>query len=198
MNWPAFWTDEAVVEKILYRARDRRLYETTRDELRAILAEQLGVPVGDTGAIAGWSAMQMLNSLRLDRTRGLMLIIAVTTLLIGGIGVLNMMLDSVHERRQESGVRLALGARRRDVLMQFFLESFAVCLVGGGVGLGLGVAGCAMLAALEMPDLVPVPILSTGLLVTAVSVMTAVGLLAGFLPALRAMRVDPATTLRME
>jgi putative ABC transport system permease protein len=197
-NWPRFWTDEAVVGQILYRARDRRLYEVTRDEVRSILASRLGVPVEDRGAVGGWSSMEMLNKLQLDKTRFLMLIIAVTTLLIGGIGVLNMMLDAVHERPQQIGVRMALGARKRDVLLQFFLESVVVSLLGGGVGMALGILGCVGLGALNMPDLVPIPVLSTSLIVTAFVVMASIGLIAGCLPAWRAIQVDPASTLRME
>jgi putative ABC transport system permease protein len=197
-TWPRWWTEEAVVDKILYRARDRLLYEPTRDELRAILADQLGVPRGDPGAIAGWSAMEMLNKLPLDQTRSLMLIIAVTTLVIGGVGILTMMLDSVHERRQEIGIRLAIGARRRDVLMQFFLETFSVSLLGGALGVALGVAGCLALGTLDVPDVVPLPILSTRMIVLAVVVMTTIGFLSSLLPAWRAVRVDPSLTLRME
>jgi len=197
-NWPRWWTDEAVVDQIIYRARDRHLYETTRDELRAILADQLGVPRSDPEAIGGWSPMHMLNKIPLDQTRDLMFIIAVTMLVIGGVGILNMMLDSVHERRQEIGIRLAVGARRRDVLLQFFLETFAVSFLGGGLGVALGTFGCLVLGGLDVPDLVPTPELSIRMIVIAVSVMTFIGFASGLLPAWRATRVDPSLTLRME
>jgi putative ABC transport system permease protein len=70
-----------------------------------------------------------------------MLLLAVSLLAIGGVNLLNMMLESVHERRQEIGIRLAVGARRRDVIGQFFLETFLVTLVGGIAGLVLGIGG---------------------------------------------------------
>ena len=187
-----------MVDKILYRAQHRILYERTRDELRAILADRLNVPRSDLGAVTGWSAMEMLNKLPLDQTRGLLLIIAVTTLVIGGVGILTMMLDSVHERRQEIGIRLAIGARRSDVLMQFFLETFTVSVLGGALGVALGVLGCVALGAIDVPDVVPLPILSARMVVLAVGVMTAVGFLASLLPAWRAVRVDPSLTMRME
>ena len=69
--------------------------------------------------------------------------------MIGGIGVLNMMLDSVHERRQEIGVRLAIGARRRDIVVQFLVETFAIACAGGLVGVALGIGGCALLGELR-------------------------------------------------
>ena len=198
VTWPEWWTDEPVVRKILYRVPDRHLFEATRDELRALLADRLGVPRSDAEAVSGWSPLEMLNGIPLDEVRGLMLIIAVTTLVIGGVGILNMMLDAVHERRQEIGVRLALGARRRDVLLQFFLETFAITSLGGTVGVLLGVSSCWLLASFEVPDVVPIPILSGSIIGIAIGVMTVVGLVSGLLPAWRATQVDPAETLRME
>ena len=198
VNWPEPWTDEHVVSHILYRARDRHDYEVTRDELRAILADQLNVPRSDSEAIAGWSPMEMLNKLPLDQTRGLMYVIAVTTLLIGGVGILNMMLDSVHERRQEIGIRLAVGASQEEVLLQFFLETFVVSLLGGIVGVALGVSACLALGSLEIPDIVPIPILSGTIIVTALTIMTSIGFVSGLFPAWRAIQVDPAVTLRQE
>lgn len=198
VNWPSPWTDEPVVDHILYRARDRHDYEVTRDELRAILADQLDVPRSDEEAIAGWSPMEILNKLPLDQTRGLMYVIAVTTLIIGGVGILNMMLDSVHERRQEIGIRLAVGASQREVLLQFFLETFVVSLMGGVIGVTLGVSACLALGSLEIPDIVPIPILSSTIIVTALTIMTTIGFVSGLLPAWRAIQVDPAVTLRQE
>lgn len=197
-SWPRWWTDEPVIDYILYRARDRHLYETTRDELRAILADQLGVPRSDEEAIGGWSPMHMLNKMPLDQMRDLMFIIAITMLVIGGVGILNMMLDSVHERRQEIGIRLALGARRRDVLLQFFLETFVVSFLGGGLGVAIGILSCLGLGGLDVPDLVPIPELSMRMVAIAVGVMTFIGFASGLLPAWRATRIDPALTLRME
>jgi putative ABC transport system permease protein len=198
VTWPEWWTDDPVVRKVLYRVPDRHLFEATRDELRALLSDRLGVPSSDDEAVGGWSPLEMLNKIPLDEVRGLMFLIAVTTLVIGGVGILNMMLDAVHERRQEIGIRLALGARRRDVLLQFFLETFVITSIGGAVGVFLGVSSCSALASFEVPDVVPVPILSPSIIVIAIGVMTFVGFVSGLLPAWRATRVDPAETLRME
>jgi putative ABC transport system permease protein len=109
-----------------------------------------------------------------------------------------MMLDAVHERRQEIGIRLAIGATRRDVLWHFFLETLAVTAVGGLAGAVLGATLSYGLAQLEVPDLVPVPVFRWGLVGVAVGLMVAVGVLAALAPAWRAARVDPAVTLRME
>lgn len=197
-QWPREWTSDLWVTSILYRMRDRRLWDETEREVRAIVAEGLGVSPTDEEAVKAWSPVQSLERLPVDQTRGLLVVLATATLVIGGVGTLNMMLDSVQERRQEIGVRLAVGARRRDVLAQFFLETFTVVTLGGLAGVAVGVAGCALLAGLQVPDLIPVPVLSADVVALALGVMSAVGLAAGVVPAWRASRVDPAVTLRME
>lgn len=197
-NWPRPWTDEFVVTKVLYRMRDPRLLEETEREVRAILAERLGVGADDEEAVGIWSSVEMLNKLPLEQTTGLLFVLAATTLLIGGIGVLNMMIDSVHERRSEIGVRLAVGARPRDVLAQFFVETLTICLIGGLLGAALGTGACLLLGALQVPDLIPVPVLDLRVVAMALVVLVGVGLAAGVIPAWRASRVDPALTLRMD
>jgi putative ABC transport system permease protein len=196
--WPRWWTDDPWVDSILYRLRDRRLRIETEREMRSILADSLGVSSTDTEAVLHWSSLELLSQIPLDQMRGVLFALAAATLVIGGIGTLNLMLDSVHERRQEIGVRLAVGARRRDVTLHFFLETLCVVALGGLGGVALGLAGCGALASLDFPDLVPVPVLSWRVVWLALGVMSAVGFGAGVVPAWRAAQVDPAVTLRME
>jgi hypothetical protein len=198
LHWPAWWTAEPIVTNVLFRMRDRRLVEDAKREVRAILAERVGASPGDDEAVQIYSSVEILNRFPLDQTRGFLLVLAVATLGVGGIGVLSMMLDAVHERRAEIGVRLAVGARRRDVLRQFFLETLAVTAVGGLAGAVLGSAGAWLLGRLDAPDLVPIPVLRPGLVWLAIGTMTAVGIAAGVVPAWRASRIEPSATLRME
>jgi putative ABC transport system permease protein len=195
---PRYGTDAEVVDAIALRVRDRHQYAALKREVRSILAERLRISAGDEEAIRMASPLDALDKLPLDQMGGLLLTLGVTTLVIGGIGVLTMMLDAVHERRQEIGVRLAVGARRRDVLVQFFLETFVITAVGGLAGIALGVAGCQVLAGLQVPELIPVPILRADIALLAVAVMSGVGIVAGSVPAWRAARVDPSLTLRAE
>jgi putative ABC transport system permease protein len=197
-HWPRWWTDDPWVEKIIYRLRDRHLIEETEHEVRAILAEGLGVSPTDEETVRAWSPVTMLQELPLDQMRGFMFVLAVATLVIGGIGTLNMMLDSVFERRREIGVRMALGARSRDVLVQFFLETFTVVVLGGLLGVALGTSACWAIGQIDAPDLVPVPVVQARIVWTVIGVMSLVGVLAGVVPAWRASRVDPALTLRMD
>ncbi len=195
---PALGTGESRADTILFRLRDRRDYDALVIEIREILAPRLGVSATDSEAILIGSPIDGLRRLPLDQLGGFMFILGATTLLIGGIGVLNMMLDSVQERRQEIGIRLAVGARRRDIMLQFFLETLVVTGLGGGLGVLLGVAGCAVLGLFSMPELIPVPILRRDIVIAAVATMTLVGLAAGLVPAWRAARIDPSVTLRVE
>jgi putative ABC transport system permease protein len=196
-RWQAY-ADQEVVENVLFRFPGRRLYDASKAEVRSILAERLRVSPTDEEAIYVISPADALRGVPLDAMRGVLFVLAVATLGIGGIGVMNMMLDSVHERRNEIGVRLAVGARRREVVGQFLVETLAMTSVGGLSGIALGVAACAALSIPDLPDLIPVPLLSARIVALALGVMAGVGAAAGVLPAWRAARVDPAEILRAE
>jgi putative ABC transport system permease protein len=120
--------------------------------------------------------------------------IAGISLLVGGIGIMNILLATVLERTREIGVRRAVGARRGDIRFQFLVESFAISLLGGVAGIVLGVAfavGIAAYAAWETVVTVPSILLSTG-------IAMAVGLASGVYPATRAAGLDPIEALRYE
>jgi ABC-type antimicrobial peptide transport system permease subunit len=120
--------------------------------------------------------------------------IAAISLLVGGIGIMNIMLVSVTERTQEIGLRLAVGARRRDVLVQFLVEALVLSLGGGVVGVLLGIASAqAFTALLEWPTRV-----SPSTVALAFGIAAAVGIAFGFYPARRASRLDPIDALRYE
>lgn len=190
--------DAEVVDSIMLGVKDRRTRKAAEREVRAILAERLRVSPDDQEAIRIMSPLDALEKVPLDQLGGLLFTLGATTLVIGGVGILTMMLDSVQQRRQEIGVRLAVGARRRDIVTQFFLETFVITGVGGVLGIVLGLAGCAVLASLPAADLIPQPIVRWETIAIALGVMTLVGLASGLVPARRAARVDPALTLRAE
>jgi putative ABC transport system permease protein len=198
VQFPNPAVNEPVVSFILFKLRDRALITETKHEVRAILAERLRVSPTDEEAIPIWSPVEMMNRMPANRQRTLMAMVAGATLVVSGIGIMSMMLDSVRQRRPEIGIRLAVGATRRAILVEFFLETFAVVAMGGLVGVAVGSALTLAMSRIEAGDLVPVPVYSWSAVVISLTVMTTVGVLAGLIPAWRASRIDPAETLRAE
>jgi putative ABC transport system permease protein len=120
--------------------------------------------------------------------------IAGISLLVGGIGVMNIMLVSVTERTREIGLRMALGARRKDILTQFLIEAVAICMVGGILGMILGLGASNLLAlALKLP-----PVFSWAPVVLAFTFSAVIGIFFGIYPANKAARLDPIEALRFE
>ena len=125
---------------------------------------------------------------------GLLAAVAGVSLLVGGIGIMNIMLVSVTERTREIGIRLAIGALEGQVLMQFLVEAVVLSGLGGliGIMLGLGLAGLAT-RALEVPF-----VLDLTIVVIAFAFSAIVGIVFGYFPARRAARLDPIEALRHE
>jgi len=121
--------------------------------------------------------------------------IAGISLLVGGIGVMNIMLVTVTERTREIGLRKAIGAKRRDILLQFLIESMTLSLLGGAIGIAIGVGGAAAVAKLSQQFQ---PSVSLVTVLLAVGVSAFVGLFAGVYPAQRAARLNPIEALRHE
>jgi putative ABC transport system permease protein len=124
--------------------------------------------------------------------------VAIMTLCLGGIGVMNIMLVSVTERTREIGVRKAIGATRTDILRQFFAESAILTVVSGALGLSFGVGLCFLMSLLPLPDFVPHPIVSTVSLVASVLTLSLITFTAGMYPARRAAEMTPVDSLRYE
>ena len=120
--------------------------------------------------------------------------VAAVSLLVGGIGIMNIMLVSVMERTRQIGIRLAIGALEREVLMQFLVEAVVLSSLGGVIGIVLALAGSIVLA-----DLMQVPfVFNTGIVTIAFLFSAAVGVIFGYFPARKAARLDPIEALRHE
>ncbi|SFG72861.1 putative ABC transport system permease protein [Desulfotomaculum arcticum] len=120
--------------------------------------------------------------------------IAGISLLVGGIGVMNIMLVSVTERTREIGIRKALGARRRDILTQFLIESVVLCILGGIIGMALGIGGAFLIAKLAKWP----PLVSWWTALLAFTFSAAIGIIFGILPANKAAKLDPIEALRRD
>jgi ABC-type antimicrobial peptide transport system permease subunit len=120
--------------------------------------------------------------------------VASVSLLVGGIGIMNIMLVSVTERTREIGIRMAVGAKSRHILTQFLLEAVVLSSIGGVVGAVLGVVGAKLVSAIaNWPALVP-----PEAILMAITFSAAVGIFFGFYPARKAARLDPIQALRYE
>jgi putative ABC transport system permease protein len=134
-----------------------------------------------------------------DSVTGMIVMVAIAIsglgLLVGGIGVMNIMLVSVTERTREIGVRKAIGARRRDIIIQFLIEAVALTGVGGMIGIAFAVLATVLIGALvsSLPSVVPVWALITGF-----GVSVGVGIFFGVWPAVKAARLNPVDALRYE
>ncbi len=120
--------------------------------------------------------------------------IASISLLVGGIGIMNIMLVSVTERTREIGIRLAIGAREKDILMQFLLEAIIISALGCCIGLALGIGGALLVNTLTGTTV----IISGGSVLAAIGVAASVGVFFGYYPAKKAARLDPIEALRYQ
>lgn len=181
---------QAYLGGITVKVRDASRIDATQQEIYDLLLERHQTEDFRIRNMASIIATATETQTTLTTLLG---IVAAISLLVGGIGVMNIMLVSVTERTREIGVRIAVGARRRDILLQFNTEAAVVCLLGGAVGLGLGFAVGFIAAWSGAPvKFSPMPAL------LAFTCAFATGILFGFLPARKAARMDPVTALASE
>ncbi len=191
------------VNAIMASARSDTLVNEAQTQIRQLLYERHRIPLGEQADFEVQSTTEIAGMLSIvTGTLTLMLSsIAGISLLVGGIGIMNIMLVSVTERTREIGIRMAVGARSRDILRQFLIEAALLSSLGGLVGVALGIAastGITMLinsisSGSEWPVVVSLPAAAVAMLFAG-----AVGLFFGYYPARRASRMDPIEALRYE
>jgi putative ABC transport system permease protein len=188
------------IDHLLVTPKSLESHEDCKLEVRAALGRIHNFDPRDKEAAPIWDTVENAKAFRLliDSMKYFLGAVGLTTLLLGGIGVMNVMLVAVRERTREIGVRKAVGASAKAVLRQFFIESLIVALLSGGVGMGIAYGLCALV------DLIPMPPFFAGLLPTwRVAVFSFVTLgtiavLSAMYPARRAASVDPIEALRYE
>ena len=184
------------VRMIMVKATEDRAMAQTEEDLTGLLRERHRIPEGIDSdfTVRNLSAIADVQA-QTTRVMSLLLgAVACVSLVVGGIGIMNIMLVSVTERTREIGIRMAIGARRRDILAQFLLEAVIVSVLGCVIGIGLGVGG-AMLATEFTGIYAEVTTWSVGL---AFAVAAAIGVFFGFYPARKAAWLKPIDALRFQ
>ena len=189
-------TGEKSVKLLNIRINDASRMETAQQQITALLRQRHRTPVGEGNDFNILNQKEIAD--KVANISGIITMmlgaIAGMSLLVGGIGIMNIMLVSVTERTREIGIRMAVGAQGSDILLQFLIEAITLSLLGGGLGVlaGFGIArGIGNVADFQ-------PVVTAGSVILAFSVSFAIGVFFGFYPARKAARLDPIDALRYE
>lgn len=189
------WINNLVVEVV-----DPEHHEDAMKQLYQILGREHHFDPTDKDALFIWDTLE--GSKLVGRIFDIMTLffgaVALMTLTLGGIGVMNIMLVVVTERTREIGVRKSLGATAGDIRNQFFAESAALMMVSGALGLGIGVGVCLAMNQLPIPDIIPHPVISPVAIVASLLTLGLITVGAGMYPAQRAAELSPIECLRQE
>ena len=183
------------INMIVISVKNKEYMDAAQKEAKSILCESRRIA---DEANADFDIMNQADMIDMASATSktlttLLAAIAGVSLLVGGIGIMNIMLVSVTERTREIGIRMAIGGRKRDILFQFLTESVILSLMGGLLGIGMAFLSCRILAAMNIPTAI-------NPLIVAVSAVFAalVGVIFGYYPALKAARLYPIDALRYE
>ena len=192
--------NKGYLSDIVLEVADPELHDEAVLQVRRALGRMHHFEETDKDALFIWDTMEFAKVLARIFTVITFFFgcVAVTTLCLGGIGVMNIMLVAVTERTREIGILKAIGATKADILKQFFSESVALTVLSGTLGYALGVGLCLLLAGAPLPDFVPKPIISTIAIVGSLLTLSLITVSAGVYPAQRAADMDPIECLRYE
>jgi ABC-type antimicrobial peptide transport system permease subunit len=184
------------VDSILVRVWSTGEIPAALDQITHVLRARHRIPAGDPDDFAVRDFTEVVRAVKgtVGLVAGLLFCVALISLLVGGIGIMNIMLVTVTERYREIGLRMAVGARSRDILRQFLVEAVVLCLLGGTAGIMVGRGASVLVRLLARwptePSLIAV--------LLSVSVSVTVGVIFGYYPAWKASRLDPIEALRFE
>lgn len=185
-----------MVRIIAVQARGPEVMQEVENQITALLRQRHRIPPNQDNDFSVRNLTEIASSAEQSaRVMSLLLgAIASISLIVGGIGIMNIMLVSVTERTREIGIRIAVGAKGRDILFQFLIESLVLSLIGGTVGIGIGVAGTLVLSSFtQWPILFSINAIFLAFLFSG-----SVGVFFGFYPARKASMLNPIEALRYE
>ncbi len=195
--WWRSRTGQPLLSTIYVQVADESLMDQVADQIAELLRQRHGITFRDEDDFTIIKQTDIVSIFG-DITSVLTIFlgsIAAISLLVGGIGIMNIMLVSVTERTREIGIRKAVGAKRRDILIQFLVEAMVLSLIGGGLGIALGMVGAQVVAGLTERL---TTVVTTDVILLSTGVSAAVGLAFGIYPAFRAARLNPIDALRYE
>jgi len=197
---PGAGVTRGYLDDIVFEVADPEAHEEAVFQVRRAIARVRHFDPLDKDALFIWDTMD--GAKQLAKIFGVVTLffgcVAIVTLCLGGIGVMNIMLVSVTERTREIGTRKAMGATKRDILRQFFAESAMLTIASGILGFSFGLGTCIALEALPLPDFVPHPIISPISIVLSILTLSLITVTAGMYPAQRAAEMTPVESLRHE
>jgi putative ABC transport system permease protein len=192
--------NKGYISDLVMEVRDPEEHDEAVTQVRRVLGRMHHFEATDKDALFIWDTMEF--SKILAKIFSIITIffgcVAITTLFLGGIGVMNIMLVAVTERTREIGILKALGATKRDILKQFFSESATLTIFSGMVGYVVGVGICALLNAAPLPEIVPKPVVSPIAIIGSLLTLSLITVNAGMYPAQRAADMEPTECLRYE
>jgi putative ABC transport system permease protein len=168
------------------------------EQITAILRQRHKITGDDDFTIS--SQQETIDTLKASTQVWVLFLGAISgiSLLVGGIGIMNIMLVSVTERTREIGIRKSVGAKRRDILLQFLVEAALLSLTGGAIGVLIGWGVSRLVSGISLGGTAITTVMSADILILAVSVSAAIGIVFGMYPAYRAARLNPIEALRYE
>ncbi|MGZ7042313.1 MAG: ABC transporter permease [Thermoanaerobaculia bacterium] len=192
-------TGEKYVDNFVFQANAAGETKQVIDRLQAAFGHRLRFDPKDKEALSMWDTTQqfVFFDIFMLAFNGFLGLIGVLTLIVGGIGVSNIMNVVVEERTREIGIKMALGAKQRWILSQFLLETLIVTAIGGAIGFVISLSICAIFPKLGLGDYVGNPEVSPLVAGLTTVALGAVGLVAGYFPAREASRLDPVVAMKL-
>ena len=184
------------VDSILVRTVSTEEILAAMEQITGVLRQRHRIAPGEPADFAVQDFTEVVHAVKstVGLVASLLICVSLISLVVGGIGIMNIMLVTVTERYREIGLRMAVGARSRDILRQFLVEAVVLCLLGGAVGILAGRGASCLVRLLAHWPTQP----SIAAILAAVSVSLTVGVIFGYYPAWKASRLDPIEALRFE